>query len=89
MTNSDRIKAMVDAVGDNDVKASVDAVGGAEANKSLSRIAGNRCAGKCGHSSTYHTVRIKNGDTLDLACAKVDCACMNFVDSGEANQEAR
>jgi hypothetical protein len=35
------------------------------------------CHGKCKHSKGFHVVRMP--ETTALACARVDCACMEYV----------
>lgn len=36
------------------------------------------CAGKCRHSKHYHVIKVI-GEPGKLACAKVDCSCMEYV----------
>ena len=52
---------------------------------------GERCGGKCNHSSSYHTVKFKAGSSglYYMGCAKVDCSCMAFVSTGIPNEDAR
>lgn len=55
-----------------------------------SRIQGTQCAGRCKHSSTYHMVKLVSpSGIVEYGCAKVDCPCMKFVESGTANTDAR
>lgn len=39
------------------------------------RVDDENCNGKCKHAKHYHVVKFE-GKT---ACAKVDCACMDYV----------